>query len=126
MAVNYRASLKATRMQAVLDDIDNHASPAKLQIWNAAFATKLAEITLDDPSFTRSAAVLTMAGVPKSDTSADATGTAALGRIVDGGGTTICDNLTVGTSATDIILNSTSLTAGQTVTITSGTITHSA
>lgn len=126
MAVNYRASLKATRMQAVLDDIDNHASAAKLQIWNAAFASKLAEITLGDPSFSRSAAVLTLLGVPLSDTSADATGTAALARIVDGGGTTIVDNLTVGTSGTDIILNSTSLTAGQTVTITAGTITHSA
>lgn len=126
MAVNYRASLKATRMQAVLDDIDNHASPAFIEICSAAFATVLATIALSDPSFTRAADVLTMAGVPKSDTSADATGTAAVARIKDGGGTTIVNNLTVGTAGTDIILNSTSLTAGQTVSITAGTITHSA
>lgn len=126
MAASYRASLKATRMQAVLDDIDNNASAAKLSIWSAAFATKLAEITLAKPSFSRSAAVLTMLGVPLSDTSADATGTAAVARITDGAGTTIVDSLTVGTSATDIVLNSTSLTAGQTVTITAGTITHAA
>lgn len=126
MAVNYRASLKATRMQDVLNDIDNNASAAKLQIWNAAFATKLAEITLLKPSFSRAAAVLTLLGVPLSDASADATGTAALARIVDGAGTTIVDNLSVGTAATDIILNSTSITIAQTVTITAGTITHSA
>lgn len=124
MAVNYRASLKATRMQDVLDDIDNDASPAKLQIFSAGFAVKLAEIILAKPSFSRSGAVLTMLGVPKSDISADATGTAAVARIVDGAGTTIVNNLTVGTSATNVILNSTSITALQTLTITAGTITH--
>jgi hypothetical protein len=126
MAVNYRATLKTSRMQAVLTDIDNNAAPAKLQIFNAAFALKLAEITLQKPSFSLAGAVLTLLGVPLSDTSADATGTAALARIVDGGGTTIVDNLSVGTSGTDIVLNSTALTAGQTVTITAGTITHAA
>jgi hypothetical protein len=126
MAVNYRASLKATRMQDVLVDIDNHASPAKLQIYSAAFATLLAEIILGDPSFSRTAAVLTMLGVPLSDASANATGTAAVARIVDGGGTTILDNLSVGTVSADIILNSVSITLGQVVTVTSGTITHSA
>lgn len=126
MAVNYRASLKTSRMNAVLSDIDNNAAAAKLQIWSAAFAAKLAEITLQKPSFSLAGAVLTLLGVPLSDTSADATGTAALGRIVDGAGTTIVDNLSVGTTGTDIILNSTSLTVGQTVTITAGTLTHSA
>jgi hypothetical protein len=126
MAVNYRASLKATRMQAVLDDIDNNASAAHLKIYNAAFALLLADITLLKPSFSRAAAVLTLLGVPLSDASADNTGTAALARIVDGAGTVIVDNLSVGTSASDIILNSTSITATQTVTITAGTITHAA
>lgn len=126
MSVSYRASLQATRMQAVLDDIDNHASPAFIEICSASFAAILATITLSDPSFSRSAAVLTMLGVPKSDTSADNTGTAAVARIKDGGGTTIVNSLSVGTSATDIILNSVSVTAGQTVTLTAGTITHAA
>jgi len=126
MAVNYRASLKTTRMAAVLADIDNHASPARLQIWSASFATLLAEITLGDPSFSQSGAVLTMLGVPRSDASANATGTAAVARIVDGGGTTIVDGLTVGTVGTDIIVNNTAVVAAQTVTITAGTITHAA
>jgi hypothetical protein len=36
----------------------------------------------------------------------------------------IVDGLTVGTSASDIIVGSTTVSSGQTVTITSGTITH--
>lgn len=126
MAVSYRASLQATRMQAVLDDIDNNASPAFLEICSAAYAAVLATIAFSKPSFSRSAAVLTLLGVPKSDTSADATGTAAVARIKDGAGNVIVNNLTVGTSATDIVLNSTAITVGQTVTITAGTITHAA
>jgi hypothetical protein len=125
MAVNYATALKGTRMQAVLDAIDINASPAFLEICSAAYASVLATITLADPSFTRSGAVLTMAGVPKSDTSADNTGTAAIARIKDGGGNVIVDGLTVGTSGTDIVLSATALIAGQTVTLTAGTITHS-
>lgn len=124
MAVTYNATLKAARMQEVLDAIDANASPATLEIGTSGMASVLATITLADPSFTRSNAVLTMAGVPKSDTSADNTGTAAEARIKDGGGTVVVSGLTVGTSGTDIVLNSTSIVSGQTVTISSGTITH--
>lgn len=126
MAVNYSAGVKNGRMQTVLTAIDAHASPATLEIASAGFASVLATITLSDPSFTLAADVLTMAGVPKSDTSADASGTAAVARIKEGGGTTIVNNLSVGTSGSDINLNSVSITAGQTITITSGTITHAA
>jgi hypothetical protein len=45
---------------------------------------------------------------------------------LDGGGTAIVSGLTVGTSGQDINLNSTSITNGQTVTISTGTITHAA
>jgi hypothetical protein len=48
-------------------------------------------------------------------------------RIKEGGGSaTIVNNLTVGTSGSDINLNSTSISSGQTVTLTAGTITHAA
>lgn len=124
MSVLYNSTLRGTRMQSVLDAIDANASPATLEICTSAYASVLATITLADPSFTRSGDVLTMAGVPKSDTSADNTGTAAIARIKDGGGTVIVQGLTVGTSGTDIVLNSTSITSGQQVSITSGTLTH--
>ena len=129
MAVSYSQALQNSRMDAVISAIDAHASPATLEICTAAYAAVLVSIPLSDPSFVRSGAkpntVITMQGVPKS-ANATQTGTAAVARIKEGGTTVIADGLTVGTSATDIILNSTSITTGQQVSISSGTITHSA
>lgn len=112
-------------MAAVITAIDANASPATIEICTAAFAAVLVTITLSDPSFTESGGVITMADTPKSGT-ASGTGTAAVARIKDGGGTTIVNNLTVGAGSGDINLDSVSITNGQTVTLTSGTITHSA
>lgn len=128
MAVNYVASLKTTRMQAVITAIDAHANPATIEICTAAFAAVLVAIPLDaSTSFTVSGAVATLFGAPKSAV-ATGTGTAAVARIKEGSGAiTVVDNLTVAApSGGDINLNSTSITTGQTVTITSGTITHAA
>ena len=83
MAVNYAATLKSARMQAVIAAIDAGAGPGTLEICTAAFASVLAVIPLSDPSFTEAGGVITMAGVPKSDAAADATGTAAVARIKD-------------------------------------------
>ena len=127
MAVNYAQALQTTRMNAVVTAIDAHASPATLEIGTAAMAATLVTITLGDPSFTVGGTIpnvaMTMAGVPKSGT-ASGTGTAAAARIKEGGGGIIVSGLTVGTSGMDINLNSTSITTGQTVTVSSGTITH--
>jgi hypothetical protein len=125
MAVSYDAATQTARMNATLTRIDNHASPATLEICTAAYAAVLAVITLSDPSFSvgGTPAVLTMLGAPKSGV-AGAGGTAAVARVKDGGGTVIVNSLTVGTSGMDINLNSTAISNGQTVTITAGTITH--
>ena len=127
MAVNYSASLKSTRMTAVITAIDAGSGPGTLEICTASYDSILATITLADPSFSESGGVITMLGMPRSDTSADNTGTAAIARIKDSTGTVVISGLTVGTSATDIILNSVSITAAQTVSVTApSTITHSA
>ncbi len=125
MTISYAAALKDTHMDATLAAFDSNASAATLEICTAAYAAVLVSITLAKPSFTRSSGVLTAAGVPKSGV-AGGTGTAAVARIKDGGGGIQATGLTVGTSGSDINLNSTSITTGQTVTITSGTITHAA
>jgi len=130
MSVSYSAALQNSRMDAVISAIDAHASVATLEICTAAYAAVLVAIPLNaDPSFVRSgtppSVLITMQGVPKSGTAGN-TGTAAVARIKEGGGTTIVNSLTVGTSAADIVLNSVSITSGQTVTLTAGTITHSA
>jgi hypothetical protein len=128
MTVTYANGIKDSRMTTALGStgsggIDGNAAAATLEICTAAYAAVLVVITLSKPSFTEATQALTMAGVPKSGT-ATATGTAAAARIKDGGGTVQVNNLTVGTSGSDINLNSTSINNGQTVTITAGTITH--
>jgi hypothetical protein len=126
MAVNYDTATKSARMAATILQIDANASPAFIEICTAAFAAVLCTITFADPSFTESGGVITMAGAPKSGV-ASGTGTAAVARIKDGGGTTKVNNLTVASpSGGDVNLNSLSITSGQTVTFTAGTITHAA
>lgn len=124
MAVTYSATAKTNRMTAVRDTIDGGAGAGVLQIGTTGMATVLAEFTLNDPSGTVSGDVLSLSGFPKSDTSANATGTAAAARIRDSSGNDVVTGLTVGTSGTDIILDSTSITSGQTVTLNSFSITH--
>lgn len=125
MAVTLRASLRTTIMTAIRDDIDSGAGPGVLQIGTAGMASVLAEFTLTDPCGTVSGDVLTFDFDPDiSDTSANATGTAAAARIRTSDGTDVITGLTVGTSSADIILSSVSITSGGTVTIASGTLTH--
>lgn len=124
MAVTYASGLKDTRMTAVRDAIDAGAGAGKLEIGTTGMGTVLATITLADPSGTISSGVLTLSSFPRSDSSADASGTAAAARIRTSADADVVTGLTVGTSGTDIVLDSTSITAGQTVTINSATITH--
>lgn len=122
MAVTYTTAVKNARLDAVLIAI---GSTGVLEIGTASMATVLATISLNSTAGTTSGGVLTFSGFPKSDTSADASGTAAAARIrTASGGTDIVTGLTVGTSGSDINLDSTSITAGQTITINSASITH--
>lgn len=127
MAVTYATALKTTRMTAVRDAIDAGGAAGYIEIGTAGMASVLATIALGysgASTGTISGAVLTLAGFPRSDTSADATGTAAAARIRTSAAADVVTGLTVGTSGADINLDSVSITAGQTVTITSATITH--
>ena len=122
MAVTYTTAVKNARLSAVVSQI---GSTGVLEIGTTGMATVLATIALDATAGTVSGGVLTFSGFPKSDTSADATGTAAAARIRTAtGGADIITGLTVGLSASDIVLDSLSITAGQTVTINSAAITH--
>ena len=123
MAVTYSTATKTARMTAVVNQIDAGSAAGKLKIRDSG-NTILATITLTDPCGTVSNAVLTFDFDPDISTTASATGTANNAIITDSDDITVISGLTVGTSGTDIILDSTSITSGQTVTITSGTITH--
>ena len=122
MSVTYTAAVKNARLTAVVTAI---GATGVLEIGTAGMASVLATITLNSTAGTASGGVLTFSGFPKSDTSADNSGTAAAARIrTASGGTDIVTGLTVGTSGSDINLDSVNITAGQTVTINSATITH--
>jgi hypothetical protein len=132
MAVTYSATLKTNRMQLVADLIAGKTAAASTGSATAgsiviqdAGSVVLATIALPTTPFTVSGAVATLQGTPLSDSAADATGTASKAEIRNNGGTAIVTGLTVGSpSGFDINLTSTAITVGQTVTITSGTITH--
>ena len=125
MAVTYSTAAKNARLDAVNTLINAGSGAGKLKIRDGSNVV-LATLTLVDPAAAAaSGGVLTFDFDPDiSDVSADATGTAANAIITDSDDTTIISGLTVGTSGTDIVLDSTSITSGQTVTITAGTITH--
>lgn len=121
MAVIYSAALKTARMQAVVTDA---GSTAVLEIGTSGMGTVLATIPLNNPIGTVSSGVLTLS-VPVFDSSADATGTAASARIRKAsGGADVVTGLTVGASGTDIVIDNTSVAAGQRVEITAMTLTH--
>ena len=122
MAVNYTTAVKNARLDAVVTAI---GSAGVLEIGTAGMASVLATIALGNPAGTSAGGVLTFSGFPRTDSSADASGTAAAARIrTASGGTDVITGLTVGTSGADIVLDSVSITAGQSVTINSATITH--
>lgn len=120
MTVTYTTAVKNARLDAVVTQI---GGAGVLEIGTTGMASTLATITLNATAGTSAGGVLTFSGFPKS-TTATGTGTAAAARIRTGGAVDIVTGLTVGTAATDIILNSTSITSGQAVTINSATITH--
>lgn len=125
MAVTYSTATKTARMQAVIDKIDAGAGAGVLEIGTTGMATVLAQITLADPCGTAAAGALTFDFDPDvEDSSANASGTAAEARIKDSDGTVVISGLTVSTSGADIIVDSVSITAGQRVILTTGTITH--
>lgn len=129
MAVTYSTAVKTARMTATRDQIDAGGAAGKLEICSAGYASILATIPLGysgASTGTVSGAVLTLAGFPRSDTSADNTGTAAVARIRTSSDVDVITGLTVGLSSADVILDSLSITAAQTVTINSATFTHAA
>lgn len=134
MAVTYATAVRTDRLKNVVDRVDSKVyavgtgvgATGDLVIGTSALSGAtgvLATIALPNPCGTVTTNVLTISGVPLS-VAASATGTAALAELRNDAGTVIISGLTVGTSGTDIIISSVSITSGQTVQVTAGTITH--
>jgi hypothetical protein len=93
---------------------------------NAALSgnTLLAQLTMSATAFGSAAAGVATAAAITQDSSADAAGTATFFRILSGGATVILQG-SVGTSAADLNLNSTAISAGAAVSVSSLTYTQS-
>lgn len=127
MALGYSSVLRNNQ----LDQITARAgASALLRIYDGsrpatggAATTLLAELTCNATfAAAASGAVLTLNAIT-ADASANATGTATWFRIVQSGGSTHVLDGNVGTSGSDLNLNSVSIVAGGTVSVTSFTIT---
>lgn len=130
MALGYNTTLRNTRLNAITTDIDKGAGAGKLRIYDGTrpatggtATTLLAELTFSDPSFPAASGGSITASSITGDTSADATGTATWFRIVDSNNVFVMDG-NVGTSGSDLNLNSTSISTGIAVDVTSFVITH--
>lgn len=118
MPVTYAASTKTARMTATRDEVAN----GTLEILTAANAV-LATFGLDAAGGTISGSVWTLV-FDASTVAASGSGTPAKAQIKTSGGVVKITGLTVGTTGTDIVLDSASITSGQNVTLSSATITH--
>ncbi len=131
MALQLGTTLRTNRVGQIATTIG--ASGAVLKIWTGAMpancaaadsGTQLVHIALPNPYFNAaSSGQVTMTGT-WSEASADATGTAGYFRMYDSGGTCHLQGTVTATGGGgDLTLNNTSIAAGQTVTITSFTLT---
>ncbi|MCJ2098929.1 hypothetical protein [Methylobacterium sp. E-046] len=134
MSVNYSTAVAQGRLQAVKDLTSGKtlaaatgtATAGSLVIGTSALSGAtgvLVTIPLASTTGTISGKAMSLDGTPLSAAAA-AGGTPALAEIRNNAGTVIASGLTVGTSGTDIVLSSSPIVAGQTVSVTSGTITH--
>lgn len=123
MAMNNIATTERNTMcDGLVDAIDAGAGAGLIEIFTAAFGTKLATLTFTDPAFGAASAGVATASAITDDSSADDTGTAAVLRVTSSTPTTVFEG-TVGTSGADLNLNTVSITSGDTVSITSMTVT---
>ncbi|MEE9573507.1 MAG: hypothetical protein V3W20_10695 [Candidatus Neomarinimicrobiota bacterium] len=133
MTLGIAVALRNGYADDIRDAIDNAATPGKIEIYSGTRPatgvaitdqTLLATILFADPCAPNAVAgVLTFDADPDlEDDDAAAGGTATWARILDGDDTFVTD-ADVGTSGSDINLNSTNITAGGIVRITSGTLT---
>lgn len=118
MAVTYDVLVKTDRITATRDYFAN----GTLEIRTSADAV-LATFGLSASGGTISTDTWTLV-FDASTVTAGATGTAANAVVKDSLGNAHITGLTVGTSGTDIILDSVSITSGQDVTLSSATIQH--
>ena len=132
MALGLATTLRNARLDQINTAINAGAGAGLIRIYDGtrpatggAATTLLAELTCTDPAAAAaSGGVLTLSAVT-ADASANATGTATWFRIVDSTAAFVLDgSVTITAGGGDMTLDSTSITVGQQVSLTSGTFTE--
>jgi hypothetical protein len=130
MAIKY----DTTTRNAMLDALNTRiGTSAKVRIYNGTrpanvgtaitSQTMLVELTCNATAFAAAAASGVLTANAISNGTAAATGTASWSRVFQSNGTTAIADADVATSGSDLNLNNTSIATGQTVSVTSFTIT---
>ncbi|WP_182377900.1 hypothetical protein [Nocardioides sp. WS12] len=123
MTFRIAVAVREDMMDALELAIDGGSGGATLEIRSGtqpadadttATGTLLATLTLNDPGGVQATGVITIDVSPAITATAVATATATWARLKDSAGATVLDG-SVGTSGTDFIIDSTSITSGQTV-----------
>lgn len=128
MAVNTIVTLlRNTTMDAFADYYDTGTADtgADLSGYTSAYGTLLFECEMSAAAWGAAATGVVTAAAITDDSSANATGTAAVGRSFDQDNDALHD-WTISTSGADLNLNTVSITSGDTVSITSATLTFPA
>lgn len=128
MALNAISTARRNVMcDGLVDGIDVGTTDATgdFGIYTTAFGTLLALLLFSNPAFGGAVVGVATANAITDDSSADATGTAAVLRLRDRDNATVVDG-SVGTSGQDLNLNTVSITAGDRVSCTAATITQPA
>ncbi len=125
MAINAIATtIRNAMCNALVDGYDVGSADAggSYDGYTAAFATLLFSCLMAATAYGDAAIGVATAAAISDDSSADDTGTAAVLRALDKDNDTVHDG-SIGTSGEDLNLNTLSITAGDTVSISSATIT---
>ena len=120
--LNYSVATINSRLNAVISNIDAGSSVGKIRLLSPSAGT-VSLIPLQKPSGTVGGGILTFSGLPLAGTTLLSTSIVAAD-IEDSTGTIVISGLTVGQSTSyDILMGITLVSAGQTITLTSATIT---
>lgn len=123
LAVNTKVDAQAVLLNGGFIDIYDGTQPTTADTAIGA-QVKLARLTFGNPAFGAGVAGVAAANAITQDTSADATGTAAWFRALKSDGTAVMDGA-VGTTGSNMNINSVAISAGAAVSCTAFTLTES-
>lgn len=123
MAVTLTTAARNAACDAIVDLIDAGVAAGTLELLLADATTEVATLTFSDPAFGAAATGVATASAITSDTSATGNAAAAtVAKLKDSAGTEVL-RCSVGTSGADINLSNNVIAAGETVAISSLTVT---